>query len=70
MSSEPDASVLRRSIDRITPDVEVSSRCAGTYRGTVVYEPSVGPAGHGGAGLPEPGAPSTYLLGRFSIVVR
>jgi hypothetical protein len=38
--------------------------------GTVVYEPSLGPAGQGGAGLPEPGAPGTYLVGRFSIVVR
>jgi hypothetical protein len=55
---------------RITRDVEVSSRCAGTYRGTVVYEPSLGPAGPGGAGPPERGAPGTYLVGRFSIVVR
>jgi hypothetical protein len=55
---------------RITRDVEVSSRCAGTYRGTVVYEPSLGPAGQGGAGLSKPGAPGTYLVGRFSIVVR
>jgi hypothetical protein len=55
---------------RITRDVEVSSRCAGTYRGTVVYEPSLGPAGQEGAGLPQAGAAGTYLVGRFSIVVR
>jgi hypothetical protein len=61
---------LIRAGTRITRDVEVSSRCAGTYRGTVVYEPSLGPAGQGGAGLPQPGAPGTYLVGRFSIVVR
>jgi len=60
---------LIRAGTRITRDVEVSSRCAGTYRGTVVYEPSLGPAGQGGAGLPQPGAPGTYLVGRFSIVV-
>jgi hypothetical protein len=55
---------------RITRDIEVASRCAGTYRGTVLYEPSLGPTGQGGAGLPEQGAPGTYLVGRFSIVVR
>jgi hypothetical protein len=54
----------------ITRDIEVPSRCAGTYRGTVVYEPSLGPAGQGGTGSPQPGAPGTYLVGRFSIVVR
>ncbi len=59
---------LIRAGTRITRDVEVSSSCAGTYRGTVVYEPSLGPAGHERAGLPEP-APGTYLVGRFSIVV-
>jgi hypothetical protein len=61
---------LIRAGTRITRDVEVSSRCAGTYQGTVVYEPSLGPAGQAGIGLPEPGAPGTYLVGRFSIVVR
>jgi hypothetical protein len=61
---------LIRAGTRITREFEVSSRCAGTYRGTVVYEPSLGPAGQGGAGLPEPGSPGTYLVGRFSIVVR
>ena len=61
---------LIRAGTRITRDVEVSSRCAGTYRGTVLYEPSLGPAGQEGAGLPQPGAPGTYLVGRFSIVVR
>jgi hypothetical protein len=64
---------LIRAGTRITRDVEVSSRCAGTYRGTVIYEPSLGPAGPAGpagAGLPRPGAPGTYLVGRFSIVVR
>jgi len=60
---------LIRAGTRITRDVEVSRRCAGTYRGTVVYEPSLGPAGQGGAGPPQPGAPGTYLVGRFSIVV-
>jgi hypothetical protein len=55
---------------RITRDVEVPSRCAGTYRGTVIYEPSLGPSGAEGSGLPEPGSPGTYLVGRFSIVVR
>ena len=60
---------LIRAGTRITRDVEVSSRCAGTYRGTVIYEPSLGPAGQQGAGLPQPGAPGTYLVGRFSIVV-
>ena len=58
-----------RAGTRITRDIEVSSRCAGTYRGTVVYEPSLGPGGAGGAGLPAPGAPGTYLVGRFAIVV-
>ena len=61
---------LIRPGTRITRDVEVPSRCAGTYRGTVVYEPSLGPAGEGGAGPPGPNAPETYLVGRFSIVVR
>jgi hypothetical protein len=61
---------LIRAGTRITRDVEVSSRCAGTYRGTVIYEPSLGPAGQGGTGLPQPDAPGTYLVGRFSIVVR
>jgi hypothetical protein len=60
---------LIRAGTRITRDVEVPSRCAGTYRGTVIYEPSLGPSGQGGAGLPQPGAPGTYLVGRFSIVV-
>jgi hypothetical protein len=61
---------LIRAGARITREFEVSSRCAGTYRGTVVYEPSLGPTGQGGAGLPEPGSEGTYLVGRFSIVVR
>ena len=61
---------LIRAGTRITRDVEVSSRCAGTYGGAVLYEPSLGPAGQEGAGLPQPGAPGTYLVGRFSIVVR
>jgi hypothetical protein len=61
---------LIRAGTPITRDVEVPSRCAGTYRGTVVYEPTLGPAGQGGASLPRPGAPGTYLVGRFSIVVR
>ena len=60
---------LIRAGTRITRDVEVSSRCAGTYRGTVIYEPSLGPGGQGGAGLPQAGAPGTYLVGRFSIMV-
>ncbi len=61
---------LIRAGTRITRDFEVSSRCAGTYRGTVIYEPSLGPAGQDGTGLPQPGAPAAYLVGRFSIVVR
>ncbi len=61
---------LIRAGTRITRDVEVSSRCAGTYRGAVLYEPSLGPGGAGGAGLTEPGTPGTYLVGRFSIAVR
>jgi len=60
---------LIRAGTRITRDVEVSSRCAGTYLGTVVYEPSLSPAGRAGTGLPQPYAPGTYLVGRFSIVV-
>jgi len=59
-----------RAGTRIPRDVEVSSRCAGTYGGAVVYEPSLGPAGAQGTGLAEPGSPGTYLVGRFSIVVR
>ena len=61
---------LIRAGTRITRDVEISSRCAGTYQGTVVYEPSLGPAGQAGTALPEPGTPGTYVVGRFSIVVR
>lgn len=61
---------LIRAGNRITRDIEVSSRCAGTYRGTVTYEPSLGPAGQEAAGLPEAGTPGAYLVGRFSIVVR
>jgi RNA polymerase sigma factor (sigma-70 family) len=61
---------LIRTGTRVTRDLEVSSRCAGTYRGTVIYEPSLGPTGQGGVGLPELSAPGTYLVGRFSIVVR
>jgi hypothetical protein len=60
---------LIRAGTRITRDVEVPNRCAGTYRGTVLYQPSLGPAGQEGADLPRPGAPGTYLVGRFSIVV-
>ncbi len=58
-----------RAGTRITRDVEIVSRCAGTYRGTVIYEPSLGPDGQGHAILPQAGAPDTYLVGRFSIVV-
>jgi hypothetical protein len=58
-----------RAGTRVTRDIEVPGRCAGTYRGTVVYEPSLGPSGPEGAGLPEQGAPGIYLVGRFSIVV-
>jgi len=61
---------LIRAGTRITRDVEVSSRCAGTYHGTVLYQPSLGPAGQAGTSLPEPGAAGTYLVGRFTIVVR
>lgn len=61
---------LIRAGTLITRDIEVSNRCAGTYLGTVVYQPSLGPGGQQGAGLPQPGAPGTYLVGRFSIVVR
>jgi hypothetical protein len=61
---------LIRAGTRITRDVEFSSRCPGTYQGAVLYEPSLGPAGQAGTGLPNPGAPGTYLVGRFSIVVR
>jgi len=61
---------LIRAGTRITRDLEVSSGCAGTYQGTVVYEPSLGPAGQEGTRLPEAGTPGTYLVGRFSIVVR
>ena len=60
---------LIRAGTRITRDVEVSSRCAGTYRGSVVYEPNLGPSSQQGTGLPQPGSPGTYLVGRFSIVV-
>ena len=38
-------------------------------QGTVVYESSLGPSGQEGSGLPQPGTPGTYLVGRFSIVV-
>ena len=55
---------------RVTREVQVSSRCAGTYRGTVVYEPSLGPAGQDGIALPQPGTPGVFLVGRFSFVVR
>lgn len=61
---------LIRAGTRVTREVEVSSRCAGTYRGTVIYEQTLGPTGQGGAGLPQPGTPGTYLVGRFSITVR
>jgi hypothetical protein len=61
---------LIRAGTRITRDVEVSGGCAGTYQGTVVYEPRLGPAGQAGTGLPKPGTPGTYLVGRFSVVVR
>lgn len=59
-----------RADTTVTRDVEVSSRCAGTYQGTVLYQPALGPAGQGGTGPPQPGTPGTYLVGRFSIVVR
>lgn len=58
-----------RADTRVTRDMEVSSRCSGTYRGTVIYTPSLGPNGQEGTGLPQAGAPGTYLVGRFSIVV-
>jgi hypothetical protein len=61
---------LIRAGTRITRDVEVSDRCAGTYHGTVVYEPSLGPTGQEGSGLARLSAPGTYLVGRFSILVR
>lgn len=61
---------LVRAGTRITRDVEVSRRCAGVYRGAVLYEPSLGPAGQAGTGLPEPGSRGTFLVGRFAIVVR
>lgn len=61
---------LIRAGTRITRDINLSRNCAGTYHGTVVYQPSLGPAGQEGTGLPRPGAPGTYLVGRFSIVVR
>jgi hypothetical protein len=60
---------LIRAGTRITRDLEVPSGCAGAYRGTVTYEPSLGPGGQDGAGLPRQSAPGTYLVGRFSIVV-
>jgi hypothetical protein len=60
---------LIRAGTRVTRNLQVPGHCAGTYRGTVVYEPSLGPAGQEGVGLPEPGTPGTYLVGRFSIVV-
>ncbi len=60
---------LIRAGTRITRDLELSSRCAGTYRGTIVYKPSLGPSGQEGSGLPQPGTPGTFLVGRFSIVV-
>jgi hypothetical protein len=61
---------LIRAGTRITRNIEVSSRCAGTYQGTVLYQPSLGPAGQAGIGLPQPGIPGVYLVGRFSIAVR
>jgi hypothetical protein len=61
---------LIRAGTRITRDIEVSSRCAGTYQGTVLYQPSLGPAGQAGIGLPQPGIPGVYVVGRFSIAVR
>jgi hypothetical protein len=60
---------LLRAGTRITRDVEVSSRCAGAYQGAVLYQPNLGPAGQEATGLPRPGAPGTYLVGRFTIVV-
>jgi hypothetical protein len=59
-----------RAGTRITRDLEIPTRCTGTYRGVVVYEPRLGPGGQEGAGLPPPGTPGAYLVGRFSIAVR
>lgn len=61
---------LIRAGTRITRAINLSASCPGTYHGTVLYQPSLGPAGPEGIGLPRPGAPGTYLVGRFSIVVR
>ena len=61
---------LIRAGARITRDIDVPSQCPGTYQGMVLYQPSLGPAGQEGSGLPEPGSEGTYLVGRFSIVVR
>jgi hypothetical protein len=61
---------LIRAGTRVTRDIEVSSDCAGTYTGTVLYESSLGPSGQDGPGLAQAGAPGTYLVGRFSMVVR
>ncbi len=60
---------LIRAGTRITREINLSSSCAGTYHGTVLYQPSLGPAGQEGAGLPRAGATGTYLVGRFSITV-
>ena len=61
---------LIRAGTRITRDVEVERGCAGTYRGTVIYEPSIGPNGPERAiDLLGHGTPGTYLVGRFSFVV-
>jgi hypothetical protein len=60
---------LIRPGTRITREINLSSNCAGTYRGTVLYQPSLGPAGQEGTGLLRAGAPGTYLVGRFSMTV-
>jgi Sigma-70 region 2 len=60
---------LIRAGTRITREINLSSNCAGAYHGTVLYQPSLGPAGQEGTGLLRAGAPGTYLVGRFSITV-
>lgn len=63
------AQSLIRAGARITRDVEVPRDCAGTYHGTVLYRPSLGPAGQAGGVFPRLRAPGAFLVGRFSIVV-
>jgi hypothetical protein len=49
---------LIRPGTRITPEINLSSNCAGTYHGTVLYQPSLGPAGQ------EDGRASRLSAGR------